>query len=212
MHRSQRIAALLLALPGLTVPFLPFFNSFSPLEAVRWLVNWILLEDPGWFGHLGLLAAPSLLAIPIAIWQVRKLFAGHVTSFEFSAIYVLATAAMISVLGFTMLLLWEKGFALLRDIKIVAIIFLPCWLLIIANLALLWRNHARSIVPDSRAEGLLLGAYLPNAVLSLLYFGFWDWSRLQVGAWIAAIACVAYVISIVLALRSDDASPSNATK
>lgn len=206
MQKPHRIAALLLALPGLVVPFLPFISSSSPLDVMLHVANWILSGYFGWFVEFGLLAAPSLLALPIAIWQARKLFSRRLISFEIAAAYALSAGAMILVLCYIALyFLWA------RDPQTIAMT-LSCWLLVIANVALLWRNRTRRISPEVRAEVFLLGGYLPNAAFSLLGFGWGNWSNLQAGAWTALAACVAYVISIALALRSDDAaSPSKAT-
>lgn len=192
MKRCTSSGLLLLALPGLAVPFLPFTYDVSPLQTIL----------PGrWWGNVTLLGAPFFLAIPIAIWQARRLFASRLTSFEIVAAYVLSAGAMISVLWFIGILLSDEGFNTFRKVEPTVSIF-ACWLLVVANVALLWRNRFKPIAPEARAEVFLLGGYLPNAIFCLLAFGWGDWSRLQSGAWTAAIACVAYVVSIVLVLRS----------
>ena len=191
MRNSARIAALLLALPGLAAPFLSFVDNESPLDTM--LPGWL------WGRAFSLLGAPFFLAIPIALWQARTLFAGRPSHLEIVTIYVLSTSAMISVLAFTILRLTEGIMPTLLE---ALAMFVLCWTLIIANILLLARNVSRHIGHEASAEIFLLGSYLPNAVLCLIGFGWDRWSHLQAGAWVVLTACIAYFVAIALALRT----------
>lgn len=197
MQKPARIAALLLALPGVVALFLPFTQDTSPLDEIL---------SFGQFFNFSQLAAPAFLAIPIVAWQTRRLFVQRLSVSEITAAYVLSTGAIVSVLAFTVLLLKDEpdmpGFG-------AAAIGL-CWALVVANALVLMRNLAKGVTREAAAEVFLLGGYLPNAVFCLILFGRGQWSRLEIGALFVLIACVGYVASIVLALRSEDARRSPA--
>lgn len=204
MRNPARVAALLLALPGMAALFLPFVASVSPLDTIRDLLRWGVIRE------YALLGAPFFLAIPIAIWQARRLFASRFSCLEIAGAYALSTAAVISVLWFVALALVQHGLETFRHIEAISLIG-ACSILLVTNAALLGRCHTKQVTPETAAEVFLLSGYLPNAVFCLIGFGWERWSRLEIGAWIAAVACIAYVVTIAQALRSEDAQPSLAT-
>lgn len=204
-----RIAALLLALPGLVAPFLSFTYFVSPMDTIR--LAWFSRGDEAWIlWILGVLGAPFFLSIPIATWQARRLFGGRLSAREVAAAYVLSIAAMISTLPFaSSILLDAKAFS--ASGVLAPIIF---WaLFILANVALLWHTRAKHMASETSAEVFLLGAYLPNAVFCLIGFGGNDsWAFLQIGAWVALIASLGYLISIALTLRTEPRSPASISR
>jgi hypothetical protein len=191
MRDPTRVAALLLALPGLAVPFLPFCDNRSPLQ--------VLNE-----GSLALLGGPFFLAIPIVIWQARKLIGRRVSSIEIVAAYVLSVGAMLSGVvsaGLSMVDLKPSNFDGLKDVLIGMAILGSPFIFGLANVLLLARNIARRVSREFRAEIFLLGGYVPNAVFCLLMFGT-GFFHLDIGGKVAVVACIAYMITIVLTLCS----------
>lgn len=86
------------------------------------------------------------------------------------------------------------------------VLVVACWLLLIANVLLILRNRWARLSREARAEAFLLGGYLPNAILCLVMFYPQEQlfsSGLQVGAYLIAIVSTGYVVSIVLALRTE---------
>ena len=180
---KQRVAALLLAVPGVMALFLPFTNGVSPYGGVHF---------SGSFFNVALLAAPAFLAVPIAVWQARRLFSSRLSAFEVALAYTLPAAAMVSVL--TAIVLEPK----------------PAWLAVPlclglggANALLLVRNLRRRLPREATAEVFLLGGYLPTAVFWLVMIGFDPVFGLELGGYVVLTACIAYLVTIILLLTGE---------
>ncbi len=193
MARRERVAALVLALPGVVALFLPFTVGVSPLIAV------VKLDFSSPFM---LLAAPAFLAVPIAAWQARRCAGGRLSVIEIGLAYSLATAAMLAVLVDTGIGLSESS---LPELGLSGLALLAgCWGFAGANVLLLARNLVRRVPNEVTAEVFLLGGYLPNAVFCLIGFFPRGWfSGWDVGAYVVLIACVAYLLTIIFLLRGE---------
>jgi hypothetical protein len=197
MLNGVRVAALLLALPGVVVLFLPFTENRSPLDALH-------------EGSFALLGAPFFLAIPIVIWQARKLIGRRVSSIEVAAAYVLSVGSMLSVLVFAALLslgLKASDVDDLQGFLTTLAILGPPFLFALTNVLVL-RNLGKRMTRDCGVEIFIIGAYFPNAIFCLVEFSTGIF-HLDVGGHLAFVACVAYVITIVLTLWSSKRRSSN---
>lgn len=177
---KQRVAALLLAVPGVMALFLPFTSGVSPYEGVRF---------SGSFFNLALLAAPAFLAVPIAVWHARRLYSNRLSAFEVALAYTLSAAAMVSVLTAIVLSLPK----ILSSWGLLAIAL--CLGLGGANALLLVGNLRRRLPREAAAEVFLLGGYLPTAVFCLVALGL-D----EIGSYVVLTACIAYLVTIILLL------------
>lgn len=162
MGRRERVAALVLALPGGVAPFLPFTLGLSPLFAVL---------NVGWF-YLAWIPPATLLAWPIAAWQVRRLMVARLSIPEVALAYVLSAAAMLSALAFAISLSIEDivRSSVSWPVLILEILVLasPLWGLAGANVLLLVRNLRRRVPREVAAEAFLLGGYFPATVFPLI--------------------------------------------
>ncbi len=161
-----------------------------------------------------LLGVAMCLAIPIAAWQARAFCADRLSRFKFALAYVFSTVAMIALViavircsdsGITFLQ-WEH----FAEIAVAG----SCCIVAIANIALVLLNCRHRIAPEAvarvflvAATGLfLLAAYFPLAISCLAYLNSRAEIvsvRLQLGALAIAVACLAYLITVVLGLRSE---------
>ncbi len=183
----SRIMAVIFALPGVVGLFLPFDCCTSPLEGL-FKYN---------FG-VRLIAAPAFLAIPILLWQMRRLFVQRLFRFEIAAAYVLAASTMISVITFIVLDLIRESVPEGLDFWVATG---TCILLVFANLILLRRNMINGTSREKTAEVFMLGSYMPNMVFCLIVFGWFG--NLGIGAYTLIIACIGYASSIFLALSEE---------
>ena len=190
---KQRVAVLLLAVPGVLALFLPFTRGWSPLDLVRPI---------GKFLHASLVAGPAFLAVPIAVWQARRLFSSRLSAVEVALAYTLSAAAMVSVLtkitemvGDLPKIRWSDFLGLLA----IAL----CLGLVGANALLLVRNLRRRLPREAAAEVFLLCGYLPNAVFCLVLIGFDPELGLELGGYVVLTACIAYLVTIILLLTGE---------
>ena len=195
MKKEFNAVALLLAISGAAAPFLPFTYDYSPLDTVL----------PGG-RHFALLGAPFFLAIPIVIWQARRLIGARISRFESAAAYALSAGAMLSVLWFIVSFLMSQGLETLRQADS-AVTIGVCLALAGANTLLLARNLASACNQKSATEIFLLGGYLPNAAFCLIGFGWNSITNLQIGALVVLIACIGYLCSIILASPAEQRPP-----
>ncbi len=184
MARRERVAALVLALPGVVAPFLSFTYHISPLKTIVEFGS----------GRLWVLGAPFFLAMPIAAWQVRRCAVGRLSPIEIALAYFFATAAMLPVLVGTAIALSDSELP-----PLVLVVLAGLGGVVGANVLLLVRNLVRRVPNQVTAEVFLLGGYMPNAVLCLLGLAH-DWN---VGAYVVLIACIAYLLTIILRLRGE---------
>jgi hypothetical protein len=85
-----------------------------------------------------------------------------------------------------------------ESIRCGLILLASCWGFVAANVLLLARNLVRRVPNEVTAEVFLLSGYLPNAVLCLFLLFQWGWN---IGAYVVLIACVTYLLTIILLLR-----------
>lgn len=173
-----------LSVPGLLVIVLPFVGSTSPLDVLR---------PPFGLGNalfpLWSLAAGSLLAIPITLWNVRSMFPVGPSVFEQVLAIILSAAAM-SPLCWTAPAIWDAS---LDPAEILLLQAIPIALVLI-NVAWLARSLLKKQPFRVAAERFMVLGYLPNAVLALLMFQ----GSLESGAAMAGIACACYLGMAVL--------------
>ena len=167
---------LLPSLLGLVGLFLPFTWGYSALTA--------MVEMPDL--EMAAQVIPGLLVIPILIWDLRRLRGRPAGTIEMSLAYVFGTAAM--------LILPLTFFESLGEFGLFG-------LLALANVLLLVWNWRRGASPATRTYAFLAGAYLPHVITMLAEYreGFFSsWGGWEIGAYFFLVACVGYVVAIVL--------------
>lgn len=184
---------------GLLALGLPFIGNISPIGALVLAHNLEGSDAPA----LLALAAPALLAIPIALWSAARIFVPTPRAFERRAAYLCASAAMLAIVPMTLL---AFGAQVLEDFLGIAALTLY-WAAAVVNLGILARNRTRRLPPGVTAEVFLLLAYLPPALYALALFSFteffssepyWVWRS---GAYTVLATCVLYVAQASLRMR-----------
>ncbi len=191
MARRERVAAFVLALPGVVPAFRLLFEGYSPF--CRWDLLWTCI--------IVLLPAPAFLALPIAAWQVRRLMGSRVSSLEVALAYALSAAAMLAPLLTILLMLAEPGVVtnFWRRIFWWVVMLGPLCGLGGANVLLLVRNLRKRVPREVAAESFLLSSYFPFTILDLIFF----WPPIQPLSIsvLILVASVAYLLTIVFLLR-----------
>lgn len=188
---SGRIFVLSVSLLAVAALFLPFTFDVSP---------WAVVKG----GHVPngfiLLAAPFFLAVAIVAWEVRRVVKDRLTSGEIAVAYGLSIAAMLSVLGFVILLVKPEAVTY-ADIVIPTIL----WSMLAgANMLLLMRNRRAGLSREAIGEAFMLGGYLLNAIFNLMLWSLDGWfSNLNIGAYLIAVVCVGYATAIFLISRAN---------
>ena len=177
----------LATLLGAIAPFLPFVEFFRALSLVDYLT------DAGPPDASVLLVPPAFLPMFILAREWRRRSCVPATSTWSVAARLFAVTAMAcsttGTLGMQRLLSefsalgWSAAF------------FLP----IVANLGLWWHNHRRQLPLDATANMLLLGTYVATTLPWTLVFLR---EGALVGAWLIAGVGVAYIVAILMRLRS----------
>lgn len=169
--RVLRFLSPLLELSGLMVILLPFTGGVSPYDA---------LADFSW-EPLTILAALSLLAIPILASTVRRLIGGGPSKVETWVAYGLAASALLASVAFTIVSYWADMEWLIACAS--------GWVAVLAVLAVCILNVRKGVPHAVNAHVCLLCAYVPNAVIALVAFR----DDLQSGAYLCLVAIAAYV-------------------
>jgi len=203
MNETRRFFSLAAGALGIAALFLPFASAVSPLEALQLSFE---LEGDGFF--LFSISAPTLLAVPIALWQVRRLFVPAPSQREIALAYGFGTLAMLPVMSTSVLVLTEGGDA--ATPTSIAALALE-WCAVLANLALLARNRKVRTHPTGiAAEAYLLLGYVPNALYALVFFSYWSfifepgWAW-NIGAYVVLATCLACIAQTVSLLRAPPA-------
>jgi hypothetical protein len=200
--RLASLAGLAAGATGILCLVLPFTAGISPLAGLR-----LAFGLEGDTLTLISITAPALLAIPIAAWQVRRIYVPVPAPLEMALAYALAGACLLLIIPASVFVIGDGGLdSVLRRFAALAV----CWFAVIGVVGLLIRNRARSVPPGIGAEVFLLLAYLPNALLCLVLFAYWEfvfgptwmWDS---GAWLMIVTCVLLVTSALLRLRGLDA-------
>jgi hypothetical protein len=199
MNERRRVFGLAAGTFGIAALFLPFTSGISPLDALQLSFD---LEGDGFF--LFSIAAPTLLALPIAVWQVRRVLARAPCRLEIALAYGLSTLAMLPVVTTSALMLFGAGPGL-QATSVAALVVE--WCAVVANLVLLAKNRrSRRLSPGSVAEVYLLLGYVPNALYGLVFFSYWSlvfsprWAW-DTGAWWVLASSLACVAQTVLLMR-----------
>lgn len=188
--RSRGLMVALTAIGGLAIPalFLPFAWDESP-----WTV---LTSSDEILGAFRLLAWPFLLSLPITFATVRWLAAGALSPAERAGAYVLAAAAA----GLTIAVYFTADIHL-EDFQDWVAYSLP---LLSMGLGIAAAGRAlRSSCPETRSFAPVLAmqaAFLPSCVMNLASF----LQDLQPGGYCSMAAAVAFVVQVVMMLRSPD--------
>jgi len=201
MHHGSlmKLTAVAGSATGLIALGLPFIGDISPLGALELAHELGETDGPAVLA----LAAPALLAIPIALWNAARMIAPTPGALERRAAYVCASAAMFAIVPMIVLAVDAQ---VLEDFLGVASLALYS-AAVVANVGLLARNRARRLGPDVTAEVFLLLAYLPPALYALALFSFteffssepyWVWRS---GAYTVLATCVLYVAQASLRMR-----------
>jgi len=88
----RRLIGLISGATGVLALFVPFSWDKSPVGAILFVLSSGTDRDLLW------LAPPALLAIPIAMWQVRRLVTPQPSHAETVIAYILSTISMLPVL------------------------------------------------------------------------------------------------------------------
>jgi hypothetical protein len=181
---------MVLSLPALVVPFVPFACDASPAG--------LLVDAPHRYSQLDresvmlmLIALPLVLGAAAALWRIRVLWKP-------------ATAAE-RVIGHTMgIIMAACAVALIvqmatdtkrMDLPAVVVLGVPAALLLIALAACI--KCRRRWTPDDAALASLIGGYVPAALLALLLF----WKDRQVGWYLTLFPTAGGLIELVLLSR-----------
>ena len=207
--RARRILVLLLSLLGTAALFLPFAEIGTIFKNV---IIWPLksmMEHPALIAEsplYAILGASFFLVVPILVLQTRRLMVDRLSTTEIVAAYLLGTLAMVSVLGFGVLLApplseWDAA---------IVISMAMCVATIVANVLLLIRNRGARVSPAASAEAFLLGAYISYTIawFTVVYAASIDplWESLGLGGYLSAVVCVGYRAAIVLLSRGERGS------
>ncbi len=196
--KRVRTATAILALPGLLGLFLPFVFDTSPLKVA------LNASDPP-YTNVVWSAVPVFLAVIIAVWMLRRLLSHRISAVEVILAYLLSSLSMLSILA-----LMLGGDA--KNIDTRGILALgAAGVLALLNVLFLVRNVRERLNVEDAAEAFLLAGYLPNAVFLLIVFSVRSESDFlgqqpQAGFFAVALACAAYVTSIVLLVRRSSKS------
>lgn len=191
------LVRLLLAMPGLGVPFLPFAYGVKPIEVLLAFdtgVPYVLPE-----------AGASMLAVLIATWQLRRFLGKRVSTTERSASILFATMAMLPVSRHTLGVITQvsAGANFLGNSPATsAIALLLGWGMAVLNVVGLLRAYPRRQVVVA-TERYLEIAYLPNAIFCLMIF---PQSPRESGAVLAGLACACYLAMAASVPVRDDAA------
>lgn len=186
------------AATGLLALVTPFTADISPAEGMLLALG---VEGDALF--LFAVSAPALVALPIAVWQVRRAFFGAATKIEVALAYLFSVMAMLPVLVVSSLAFsGGEQSGSLSGVSALTIY----WVTVTANVGLFVRNRLKQVPPETCAETFLLLAYIPNALYALTVFSYWglvfgpSWMW-DVGAYIALTTCVVYVFLASALLR-----------
>ena len=202
MSRERKIFGIVAGIAGLFALVAPFTAGTSPIGGMLLAYQ---LDYDGMF--LFSISAPALLAIPIAMWQVRRIFVPEPSALEITLAYLFATSAMLPVLGASFLagLAWRgDDYPLYRSALAVD------WCAVIGNCILLIKNRRDEQAPGVSAEVFLLLGYIPNAMFILIFFSYWTfifgptWGW-DFGAYVVLTTCVLYGAQAFLLLRRGEA-------
>lgn len=199
MARSDRPILLgwVSAAAGVGALVTPFVGGVSPLNGMGFG-----LRGEGIF--LFAVSAAALLAVPIAVWQVRRTWVPVPGKLERALAYLFSSAAMSPVLiasAFTFTAP-DPGASLMSILALAV-----AWCAVAGNLLVSYRSRVGGKPPAIRAEVFLLLGYLPNALYALIVFSYaslfsfgpsWLWDR---GAYLVLVTCVLYTVQVVLLLR-----------
>lgn len=179
-------------LAGVVAIFLPFTFDTSPLTAAAQFPLWPHERD--WIlGSLWRLGLPLMLPILVSVGNFRWAAAGRLPRAERLAAYV---AALLAELGFLSLFLpFGSGEPLTAPSSFREwVMLLAPWVGSAAGAFLLWRNRRAGVPDAANAIAAMQVAYTIVAVFCLVTF---EPARWQVGAYVAALTAVLYLIQIV---------------
>jgi hypothetical protein len=169
---------MVLSLPALAVPFVPFACDASPAG--------LLVDGPHRYSQLDresvmlmLVALPLVLGAATALWRIRVLWKPATVAERVIGHTVGLIMAACAVVLIVQLASDAKG----MDLPAAVTLGVPAMLLLI-TLAVCVKCRRRW-APDSRALASLIGGYLPPALLALLMF----WKDRQIG-WYLTLAPV----------------------
>ena len=202
MGNRRRLIGLISGATGVLALFAPFSWDKSPVGAILFVLSSGTDRDLLW------IAPPALLAIPIAVWQVRRLVTPQPSHAETVIAYILSTISMLPVLiisGDYLKHAQDIVISRLEDVIQIAALIVY-WCAVVGNVSLLVRNRRHRVPAGVVAEAYLLLGYLPNALYALIAFSspWWDWDW---GAYIVLATCALYVAQVLSLLRSGS-SPS----
>jgi len=180
---------------GAIAPFLPYVDFFGALS----LVDRLMQAPPSDSSRL--LIPPAFLPVFILVWLWRHRHSSVPTTPTWQVVTrLLALAAMACSAAGTFGM--QPPLREMSDFGWTAALVLP----IVANLGLWWRNHRRQLPLDATSEMLLLGTYVATTLpwtLAFLREG------VLVGAWLIAGVGVAYIVAILMRLRSGHPSETS---
>lgn len=195
-HRKWRVASLLVMIPAIVVPFVPFACNITPAHAaVAAPAAWVGGEDLDrddvvlWLSLL-----PFLLAFPICYWKVRQLVAPGRRppgSGERLALMLVGATFAVPVIGVVVLLASHADEA--EEIGLVAA---EAAVLLLA-VGVFVRLTATGADPDARVSVALLGPYAANAAFNLVV-----WATAAQLGWFLTLAPAAATLAELCALAA----------
>jgi hypothetical protein len=181
---------MVLSLPALVVPFVPFACDTSPVG--------VLVEAPHRYKDLDresvnfmLVALPLVLGAATAAWRVRVLWKPATVAERLIAHAVGAVMAICAAALILELCLDGKG----MDLSAALTLGAPAALLLIALAACIVCR--RRWTPDEGASASLICGYVPAASLAMLIF----WKDRQIGWYLTLAPVAAGLIEFVVLLR-----------
>jgi len=202
MTDRLRVLGLISGATGIIALFIPFTAGISPLDGV---VSGLEVESDGLF--IFSISAPSLLAIPIAAWQLRRIWFPDPEKLETLLACLFSTVSMLPVLMASSRAIAEME---LRADLLGVCAVVVYWLAVIANIGLFVRNRIRGRPPGTTVEVFLLLGYVPNALFALIVFSYWGivfgphWMW-DTGAYVVSATCIMYTAQAFWLLRRNGA-------
>ena len=194
------IAITALGLVGIVIPFLPFTEHISPLQAVEVVAK---PEDfmPVTIAFLG---GPFFLAILVSIASLRLVVFGKPSRSELAIEYCSSMIAACATLFITIDIIASKSTEP-TDWYSLAV----AWASIALGIALVLRSWRNGVASGLIAVASMQIAYVANALLCLvLFFLYQGW---QIGAKLTLFTLVVYVVQVLfVVLRKNLLRPANA--
>ena len=190
--RARRaVLVILIALPSLAAPFLPFDYGTSPFD-----VAIDVPFEPGLFSSwpLWLLGSGFLISVPLVLWKISRACARPPGRGEVRwAAWLAGLGCLAPVVGMLATLGWSVRDGLFDGdgSRGEALILAAAVGILAAGLFVVWRVSLRD--PPGVATALLLTAYVTDVALAMAVFD----DSLQIGWWVSGVAVLIAAAELV---------------